>query len=175
MVEADEGITATSPEAIAALKPVNDWGVHSYAAQTHPADGNATIAVCTREKAKELADDGPEIQIVSFGYARAPKARMGAAPVPATEMALAKAGLKASDIKVWKTHSPFAVNDVNMAKKFGVDPYKDYNDFGCSLIYGHPMLPPWHVISSSSSSSWSCKVEDTGSHSVAPPEIPGPR
>ncbi len=138
VVEADEGITSTSPEAIAGLKPVNDWGVHSFAAQTHPADGNASIAVCTREKAKELAEDGPEIQIISFGYARAPKARMGAAPVPATQMALDKAGLKASDIKVWKTHSPFAVNDVNMARKFGVDPFKNYNDYGCSLIYGHP-------------------------------------
>lgn len=138
VVEADEGITPTSPEAIAALKPVNDWGVHSFAAQTHPADGNASIAVCTRDKAKELAEDGPEIQIISFGYARAPKARMGAAPVPATEMALAKAGLKPSDIAVWKTHSPFTVNDVNMAKKLGVDPYKNFNDYGCSLIYGHP-------------------------------------
>lgn len=138
VVEADEGITPTSPEAIAKLKPLNDWGVHSYAAQTHPADGNACISVCTREKAKELAEDGPEIQIVSFGYARAPKARMGAAPVPATEMALQKAGLKASDIQVWKTHSPFAVNDVNMARRLGIDPYKKFNDYGCSMIYGHP-------------------------------------
>jgi acetyl-CoA acetyltransferase len=139
VVEADEGITETSPEAIAALKPVNEDGIHSFAAQTHPADGNACLSVCTREKAKELADpDGPEIQVVSFGYARAAKARMGAAPVPATEMALAKAGLTPQDIKVWKTHSPFAVNDVNMAKKLGVDPYKGYNDYGCSLIYGHP-------------------------------------
>lgn len=138
VVEADEGITPTSPEAIAKLKPLNDWGVHSYAAQTHPADANACISVCTREKAKELAEDGPEIQIVSFGYGRAPKARMGAAPVPATEMALQKAGLKASDIQAWKTHSPFAVNDVNMARRLGIDPYKKFNDYGCSMIYGHP-------------------------------------
>lgn len=138
LVEADEGIIETSPEAIAALKPVNDWGVHSFAAQTHPADANASIAVCTREKAKELADDGPEIQIISFGYARAPKARMGAAPVPATEMALEKAGLRPSDIKAWKTHSPFSVNDVNMARRLGIDPFKGFNDYGCSMIYGHP-------------------------------------
>lgn len=138
VVEADEGVTPTSPEAIAALKPLNDWGVHSYAAQTHPADGNACISVCTREKAKELADEGPEIQIVSFGYARAPKARMGAAPVPATEMALQRAGLTPSDIKVWKSHSPFAVNDIYLGKKLGVDIYKKFNDYGCSMIYGHP-------------------------------------
>ena len=139
LVEHDEGITPTSVEAIAALKPVNPDGIHSFAAQTHPADGNSAVAVCSREKAKELADpDGPEIQVVSFGYGRAPKARMGAAPVPATEMALAKAGLAAKDINVWKTHSPFAVNDVNMARKLGIDPYKNFNDYGCSMIFGHP-------------------------------------
>ena len=118
---------------------MNPDGIHSFAAQTHPADGNSALAVCSREKAKELADpDGPEIQVVSFGYGRAEKARMGAAPVPATEMALAKAGLAAKDITVWKTHSPFAVNDVNMARKLGVDPYKNFNDYGCSMIFGHP-------------------------------------
>jgi len=141
LVEEDEGVTETSPEAIARLKPLNDWGVHSYAAQTHPADANAVLAVCTREMAKELGDPGPEIQVVSFGYARAEKARMGKAPVPATMMALERAGVKARDIKVWKTHSPFAVNDLNMAKKLGIDPVDHYNDFGCSMIYGHPQAP----------------------------------
>ncbi len=66
---------------------------------------------------------------------------MGKAPVPATEMALAKAGLMARDIKVWKTHSPFAVNDLNMAKKLGISPTERYNDYGCSMIYGHPQSP----------------------------------
>jgi acetyl-CoA acetyltransferase family protein len=149
LVEADEGITATSQEVINAMKPLNDWGVHSFAAQTHPADANAALTVCSREKAKELAEpDGPEIQIVSFGYARAEKARMGKAPVPATEMALAKAGLTARDIKAWKSHSPFAVNDLNMARHFDADPYDHFNDYGCSMIYGHPQSPTMarHII-----------------------------
>jgi acetyl-CoA acetyltransferase family protein len=149
LVESDEGVTATSAEALAKLKPVNEWGVHTFGAQTYPADGNAALAVCSLEKAKELSDpDGPEIQIVSFGYARAEKARMGKAPVPATQMALAKAGLTAQDIKVWKTHSPFAVNDINMARQLGIDLYDHYNDYGCSLIYGHPQSPTMarHII-----------------------------
>lgn len=141
VVDEDEGVTETSPEAITALRPLNDWGVHSYAAQTHPADANAVVAVCSRDRARELAEPGPEIQIISFGYARAERARMGKAPVPATEMALTKAGLKPRDIKVWKTHSPFAVNDLNMAKKLGISPIERYNDYGCSMIYGHPQSP----------------------------------
>jgi acetyl-CoA acetyltransferase family protein len=149
MVEADEGVTATSAEALERLRPVNEWGVHTFGAQTYPADANAALTVCSRAKAKELSvPDGPEVQIVSFGYARAEKARMGKAPVPATEMALSKAGLGAKDIKVWKTHSPFAVNDINMARKFGIDPYDHFNDYGCSLIYGHPQSPTMarHII-----------------------------
>jgi acetyl-CoA acetyltransferase len=141
LVDEDEGVTATSPEAIASLKPLNDWGVHSYAAQTHPADANAVLAVCSREKARELAEPGPDIQLLSFGYGRAEKARMGKAPVPATEMALERAGLRPADIKVWKTHSPFVVNDINMAKKLGISPIERYNDYGCSMIYGHPQSP----------------------------------
>ena len=95
-MEHDEGVATTPAEALSKLKPVNEWGVHTFGAQTYPADANAVLAVCSREKALELSDpDGPEIRIVSFGYARAEKARMGKAPVPATQMALQKAGLSA--------------------------------------------------------------------------------
>jgi acetyl-CoA acetyltransferase family protein len=149
LVEHDEGVTTTSAEALSKLRPVNEWGVHTFGAQTYPADANAVLAVCSREKALELSDpDGPEIQIVSFGYARAEKARMGKAPVPATQMALQKAGLSATDISVWKTHSPFAVNDINMARQLGIDLYHNFNDYGCSLIYGHPQAPTMarHII-----------------------------
>jgi acetyl-CoA acetyltransferase len=148
-IDADQGITETSPAALAGLKPVNDWGVHSFGAQTHPADGNSMLVVCSRELARELAEpEGPEVRVVSFGYARAEKARMGKAPVPSTQMALEKAGLAPKDIKVWKTHSPFAVNDINMCRKLGIDPFEHINDFGCSLIYGHPQAPTMarHII-----------------------------
>jgi len=40
LVEEDEGITATSAEGLAKLAPVEPGGVHSFGAQTHPADGN---------------------------------------------------------------------------------------------------------------------------------------
>jgi len=65
---------------------------------------------------------------------------MAAAPVPAAEMALEKAGLKVKDIKAWKSHQPFAINDINMAKKMGMDVMK-MNNYGNSLIYGHPQGP----------------------------------
>ena len=110
-------------------------------AQTHPADGNCGFIVTTRDKAKALSKDpGIEIQIVSYGYARVAPGYMAAAPVPAAEMALREAGLKVEDMKAIKTHNPFVVNDINMAKKMGMD-VMGMNNYGSSLIYGHPQAP----------------------------------
>jgi acetyl-CoA acetyltransferase len=62
---------------------------------------------------------------------------MAAAPVPASHMALKDAGLSIGDIKVIKTHNPFIVNDINFAKQFNIDA-ADMNNYGCSMIFGHP-------------------------------------
>ncbi|OPY64583.1 MAG: Beta-ketothiolase BktB [Syntrophorhabdaceae bacterium PtaU1.Bin034] len=141
LVDQDEGATVTTAEGLARLKPVEPGGIHSFGAQTFPADGNCGFLVTTRDKAKELSDDpGIEIKIVSYGFARVKPGYMPAAPVPAAEMALANAGLKISDMKAIKSHNPFAANDLNFAKKMGVDVMK-MNNYGCSLIYGHPQAP----------------------------------
>jgi acetyl-CoA acetyltransferase family protein len=141
LVEEDEGVTPTSAEGLARLKPVEPEGVHTFGAQTFPADGNCGIIVTTRNKAKELsADPNIEIQIVSYGFARARKGYMAMAPVPAAEMALQSAGITVKDLKAVKTHQPFAVNDINMAVKMGMD-VNWMNNYGNSLIYGHPQGP----------------------------------
>ena len=140
-VEADEGVFPSTAEGLAALKPVLADGVHTYGSQTYPADGNCGIAVTTRERARELsADSNLEIQIVSFGFARAKKGFMGAAVAPSAQMALDKAGLKAADLGAVKTHNPFASNDLVMAKVLGLDA-NGMNNYGSSLIFGHPQAP----------------------------------
>ncbi len=141
LMEEDEGWTPTTAEGLARLKPVVPGGCLSFGAQTFPADGNCGIIVATREKAKELSTDPKlEIQIVSYGYARVKPMFMPSAPIPASEMALANAGLNITDMKAIKTHNPFAVNDLAFAKKFGIDVMK-MNNNGSSLIYGHPQGP----------------------------------
>ncbi len=141
LIELDEGVTATTAEGLAKLKTAEPGGVHSFGAQTFPADGNCGFIVTTRDKAKELsAKPGVEIQIVSYGFSRVKPGFMAAAPVPAAEMALANAGLKITEMKAIKSHNPFATNDINFAKKLGIDVMK-MNNYGCSLIYGHPQAP----------------------------------
>jgi len=48
--------------------------------------------------------------------------------------------LKIADMKAIKTHNPFIVNDINMARKMGFDVMK-MNNYGSSLVYGHPQSP----------------------------------
>jgi acetyl-CoA acetyltransferase len=140
-IEADEGIMESTQEGLAKLRPVIPDGTHTFGSQTHPADGNCAVVVTTREKAKELSSDPAiEIQMVSYGYNRAKKAHMAMSVVPAAKMALENAGLSIGDIKAIKTHNPFAGNDVYLADQMNID-VNGFNNYGCSLIYGHPQAP----------------------------------
>jgi acetyl-CoA acetyltransferase len=95
----------------------------------------------TREKAKELsADPKIEIQVLSYGYARAGKALMAMAPVPAARIALEKAGVGVKEMKAIKTHNPFVANDIYMANEMKID-VMAFNNNGCPLIFGHPQGP----------------------------------
>jgi acetyl-CoA acetyltransferase len=55
-------------------------------------------------------------------------------------MALKDAGLKIEDMKAIKTHNPFIVNDINMAKRMEFD-VMNMNNYGCSFVDGHPQAP----------------------------------
>lgn len=140
VVEEDEGITPCTAEGMARLKTQPDCVV-TFGAQTHPADGNAGIVVTSKERAKELSADGNiTIQIVAYGYSRADKAHMPEAPVPAARMVLANAGIDAADLAAVKTHNPFTINDLAMGKLMGIDD-SIFNNYGSSLIFGHPQGP----------------------------------
>ncbi len=140
-LSADEGVMPSTAEGLAGLRPVLPDGVHTFGSQTHPADGHCGITVTTRERAKALsADPEVDIQIVSYGYARAKKGFMAMAVVPAVKMALEKAGLDIKQMKAIKTHNPFAANDIYMSDQMNIDVMK-LNNYGCSLIFGHPQAP----------------------------------
>jgi acetyl-CoA C-acetyltransferase len=141
ILESDEGIMPTTREGLASLKPVLPGGAHTFGSQTHPADGNCGLIVTTKEKAKDLSKDpAKDARIVSYGYARAKKGYMAMAVVPAAQMALNNAGISIKDVKVIKTHNPFAANDIFFAEQMGID-INSFNNFGSSLIFGHPQAP----------------------------------
>ena len=140
-LEGDEGVSRSSAEGLAALKPVLAGGTVTYGGQTHPADGNAALVVTTRERARELATDPKiRVRVRGFGQARAELAHMPEATVPAAQRALAQAGQRIEQMAALKTHNPFAVNDLLFARATGVD-WRRMNNHGCSLVWGHPQAP----------------------------------
>jgi acetyl-CoA acetyltransferase len=141
LVETDEGIYPTTKEGLEKLRPALENGSVTFGTQTFPADGNAGLLLCTREKAAALSRDPKLVaQVLGFGEARVKKGYMPMAVVPAAERALKAAGLGFQDLKAIKTHNPFAVNDVYFCKKTGVAPER-LNRFGSPLVYGHPQGP----------------------------------
>lgn len=140
-LQGDEGVRSSSAEGLAKLKPVIQGGTVTYGGQTYPADGNAALVVAAPERARELSRD-PKIRIrlLGFGQSRAPLGFMPEAPIPAAQRALDQAGLAFAALKAVKTHNPFAVNDIVFSRATGV-PLERMNDYGCSLVWGHPQAP----------------------------------
>ena len=143
-VDGDEGVFPTTAEGLAKLKPVQQGGTVTYGTQTHPADGNCGVIVTTRERARELSRDPKiEIQLLSYGEAKSKKGYMAQAIVPAARQALSRAGITIEDVKVVKTHNPFAVNDIYFCREMGVKP-EEMNNYGSSIVWGHPQGPTGH-------------------------------
>jgi acetyl-CoA acetyltransferase len=143
-VEGDEGVFPTTAEGLARLKPVIEGGTVTYGTQTHPADANCGIIVTTRKRARELSRDPKiEIQLLSYGEAKSKKGYMAQAIVPAARQALSRAGISIEDVRVIKTHNPFAVNDIYLCREMGVKP-EAMNRYGSSIVWGHPQGPTGH-------------------------------
>ena len=140
VIDADEGIRPAVLEEITALPPAAADGRHTFATQTHPADGTAGALVTTVERARELARGAGVVRILATGFARVAKGRMPQAPVPAAQAALGAAGLAIEQVDAVTTHNPFAVNDIWFSRQTGF-PLERMNSHGCSLIFGHPQGP----------------------------------
>ena len=139
-LEADEGVRPVDREAMAGLKTVAPEGIHTFATQTHPADGCAGAIVTTTERARELSGGEGVVRLLATGTSRVGKSRMPEAPVPAARAALAHAGLSIGDVDLVTTHNPFAVNDLYFAQEMGY-PLERMNVRGSSLVFGHPQGP----------------------------------
>ena len=140
-VNGDEGVYPTTAEGLARLKPVLEGGTVTYGTQTHPADGNCGVIVTTREKARELSKEPKvEIRLLAYGEGRAKKGYMAQAIIPAARQALSRSGITIGDLRVIKTHNPFAVNDIYFSREMGVK-VEAMNNYGSSLVWGHPQGP----------------------------------
>lgn len=141
VIDADEGVFPTTAEGLAKLRPAAEGGTITFGSQTHPADANAGLIVCNADRAAELSGGSAvRVQLLSYGEARVEKGFMPTATVPAAMAALKQAGLGVADVDAFKTHNPFAVNDVYFCREMGVEA-EVVNNYGSPLVYGHPQAP----------------------------------
>lgn len=141
VMEGDEGVFRTTAEGLAKLKPLVPNGTVTFGSQTHPADGTCAVIMATPDKARELSTNpNIRIRLRAFGQGRVELAQMPLAPVAAAKTVLRNAGLTIGQMKTIKSHNPFAVNDIAFARETGYE-LDRMNNYGCSLIWGHPQGP----------------------------------
>jgi acetyl-CoA acetyltransferase family protein len=100
-------------------------------------DGAAGLVVMRAEKAAELGLR-PMARIVSMAAAGVPPRTMGLGPIPATEKALARAGLRIADIQLVEVNEAFAVQALAVMETLGLSP-DITNVNGGAVALGHPL------------------------------------
>ncbi len=80
----------------------------------------------------------PLARLVSYGHAGVDPKTMGIGPVPATKIALERAGLQVSDLDVIEANEAFAAQACAVTKALGLDPAK-VNPNGSGISLGHPI------------------------------------
>ena len=103
-------------------------------------DAASMCIVTTEQKAAELGLT-PLVRLVSWGSAAVAPNIMGIGPVPATEAALGKAGLKLSDIDLIELNEAFAAQALAVMRewKFGPADLERTNVHGSGISLGHPV------------------------------------
>ena len=142
VVERDEHPRAGSTlEALAKLKPVfaSDGSV-TAGNSSGINDGASALIVASRAKALSLGLL-PIARVVSTGVAGVRPDEMGLGPIPASRMALARAGLALKDIDVVELNEAFASQLIACCLELGID-WRDerkLNPNGGAIAIGHPL------------------------------------
>jgi len=100
-------------------------------------DGAAFFVLADAETAKK-AGHKPIARLVSYAVAGVPNHIMGEGPIPATKLALERAGLKLEQMDVIESNEAFAAQALAVTKGLGLDPAKT-NVNGGAIALGHPI------------------------------------
>jgi acetyl-CoA acyltransferase len=102
-------------------------------------DGATACLLASEDAATELGMP-VKMRLVSFAFVGVEPEVMGIGPVPATEKALAKAGLSIEDIGLFELNEAFAVQVLAFLDHFGIaDDDPRVNQYGGAIATGHPL------------------------------------
>ena len=120
------------------LKPVFKPDGVITAGNSSPLNAAATSMVLMSKETAVKKGIRYFAKINSIGFAGVDPSIMGIGPVPASLMALEKAGLEAQDIDCWEINEAFCIVVLNCMEKLGIDPEK-VNVKGGGTAIGHPL------------------------------------
>ena len=130
----------TTMEGIATLKtPFRPHGRVTAANASPLTDGATACLVMAAETADELGL-APKMRLVSYAFAGVDPEFMGVGPIPATEKALATAGLSIDDIGLFELNEAFSVQVLALLEHYGIaDDDPRVNPWGGAIAIGHPL------------------------------------
>jgi acetyl-CoA C-acetyltransferase len=136
----------TTLQALAALKPAfKKDGVVTAGNASGINDGAAALILASAEGVRSLGR-APVARLVAYAHAGVDPAYMGIGPVPATRLALERAGLTARDLDVVESNEAFAAQACAVTRELDLDPSK-VNPNGSGISLGHPVGATGAVIS----------------------------
>ena len=145
VIDTDEHPRAdTTVESLGKLKPVlAKQDPESTVTAGNASGQNDAASMCVVTTPDKAADLGltPLVRLVSWGQAGVAPSVMGIGPVPATEVALAKAGLRLNDIDLIELNEAFAAQALAVMRewKFGATDHDRTNVHGSGISLGHPV------------------------------------
>ena len=131
---------ATTLETLASLgTPFRENG-RVTAGNASPLTDGATMSILAGGDAVSRHGLTPSMRLVSYAFAGVDPDQMGLGPIPATEKALALAGLQISDIGAIEVNEAFAVQVLAFTDHFGIDQTSTIlNPWGGAIAFGHPL------------------------------------
>lgn len=139
LVSCDEGPRAdTTLEVLAGLRPVVTGGTVVTAGNASSLNDGASAIMVASVAAVEEFGLTPRARIVSGVSAGIAPEIMGLGPVPATQKALAKAGLTIEDIGAIELNEAFASQALGVMRQLNLDP-AIVNTDGGAIALGHPL------------------------------------
>ncbi|WP_314422249.1 acetyl-CoA C-acyltransferase [uncultured Microbacterium sp.] len=138
-VDVDEGPRRdTSSQALAALRPVVPGGDVVTAGNSSSLNDGSSAVVVASAAAVERHGLRPRARIVASATAALAPEIMGLGPVPATQKALAKAGLTIDDLGAVELNEAFASQSLACIRRLRLDP-AIVNADGGAIALGHPL------------------------------------
>jgi acetyl-CoA acetyltransferase family protein len=139
IISIDEGIRENvSLEKMGSLKPAFPGIDHITAGNSSQISDGASVSVLASKSAVNSMGLKPIARLVSFGYAAVDPIIMLTGVIPATRMALSRAGLKTDDIDIFEVNEAFASVPLAWEKELGVDNDR-VNPMGGAIALGHPL------------------------------------